>query len=276
MEPSIGMALLWMLFGAAHIGLTTHRLRSGLVERFGERGFVNRYSLLAGVTFIVYYALHRHDGVAGLALAGIPGLHTVGICLIGFGVVLMAASFSGYADSPMSIIVPGVRPPRGIARISRHCFFAGLTVFAIAHGLLATKLVGTVFFAGFVLVSVIGARHQDRKLLAKHGEPYAGYLAATSGLPFGALLSGKQRLPLAEFPWLGVIVGIAIAFALRQVHGSIFAYGGGVFVGIVLMGVGTLFVQELIHRRRAAGHEAATQGSGEAPGGRESQERRPA
>ena len=271
MEPSIGMALLWALFGAAHIGLTTHRARRALAERYGERAFINRYSLLAGVLFsllIVYYAVHRHEGAAGLALATVPGLHTLGLFLIGSGVVLMAASFSGYADSPMSIIVPGVRPPRGIARISRHCFFAGLTVFAIAHGLLATKLVGTVFFAGFALVSIIGARHQDQKLLARHGEPYAGYLAATSALPFGAMLSGRQRLPLAEFPWLAVAVGVAIAFALRQVHASIFAYGGGVFVALVLAGVGSLFLQELMHRRRSAGRETALAGSGEAPGER--------
>ena len=68
-----------------------------------------------------------------------------------------------------------------MARISRHCFFAGLTVFAVTHLLLATKLVGTVFFAGFALVAILGARHQDRKLLAKKGEPYAVQLYGRDG-----------------------------------------------------------------------------------------------
>ena len=268
MEPSIGMALLWALFGATHIGLTTARARSARVERYGERGFVNRYSLLAGVLFslvIIYYAFHRFDGAAGLALATVPGLHTLGLLLIGAGLVLMAASFSGYAESPMSIILPGVRPPRGIALISRHCFFAGLSVMAIAHMLLATKLVGTVFFAGFALVSILGARHQDKKLLAKHGQAYADYLAATSAVPFAAMISGRARLPLAKVPWLALGVGLLIAFALRQVHGSIFAYGGGVFVAITLAGVGSLFLQELLHRRRSPGGEAAIAEPGAAP-----------
>ncbi len=271
MEPSIGVALLWALFGATHIGLTTSRPRAALVERYGERAFRNRYSLLAAASFsalVVYYALHRGEGAAGLAFGSVPGLHSLGMVLIGGGVVLMAASFAGYKSSPMSAIAPSVRPPRGMARISRHCFFAGLTVFAVAHGLLATKLVGTVFFAGFALVSIFGARHQDRKLLAKKGEPYANYLAATSGVPFGALLSGRQRLPLTEIPWLAVAIGIVIAFALRQVHGSIFAYGGAAFLVVGLAGVGSLFVQEALHRRRAAARDETLAGSGAPPVGR--------
>ena len=113
MEPSIGMALLWALFGATHIGLTTRRARGALALRLGERGFVNRYSLLSAVLFsllIVYYALHRHEGAAGLALAGVPGLSALGIGGIGAGVVLMAASFQGYAESPMSIRITRLLP----------------------------------------------------------------------------------------------------------------------------------------------------------------------
>jgi len=52
---------------------------------------------------------------------------------------------------------------------------------------------------------------------------------------------------------------------LRQVHGSIFAYGGGIFVALTLGGVGSLFLQELLHRRRGASREAPIAESGAAP-----------
>ena len=81
-------------------------------------------------------------------------------------------------------------------RITRHAFFWGLGMLAIAHALLATRLVGTVLFTGVALVAIGGSYHQDRKLLARIGRPYADYLAATSAVPFAAIVAGRQR-----FPW---------------------------------------------------------------------------
>ena len=55
--------------------------------------------------------------------------------------------------------------------MTRHPFFVGVALLASAHVLLATRLVGAVFFAGLAALAILGARHQDRKILARRGAP---------------------------------------------------------------------------------------------------------
>src|SRR5439155_1644277 len=82
--------------------------------------------------------------------------------------------------------------------VSRHASFVGLALLGAAHALLATRLVGTVLMGGLTVFAVAGAWHQDRKLLRQRGEPYAAYLEATSTVPFGAIVAGRQRLAWQE------------------------------------------------------------------------------
>jgi hypothetical protein len=51
MDPVLSMSLLWIAFAGLHIGATTERPRAALVARYGERGFTNRFSLVAAVLF---------------------------------------------------------------------------------------------------------------------------------------------------------------------------------------------------------------------------------
>ena len=139
--------------------------------------------------------------------------------------------------------------PRGLERVTRHAFFAGLVIFSLAHALLATKLVGTVFLLGYAAVSALGAWHQDRKLLARFGEPFASYLRATSAVPFAAILSGRQQLVWRELPYVAIVGGVALAWGLRSIHEWIFAYGGAPFIAAVLGGVAVIGVVTLRQER---------------------------
>src|SRR5688572_5223244 len=59
MEPAIGVAVLALLFVATHVGLASDTVKSRLVGRLGEHGFVAAYSLIASLTFaavVTYYA----------------------------------------------------------------------------------------------------------------------------------------------------------------------------------------------------------------------------
>lgn len=262
MEPTLTMALLWTLFGATHIGLTTRRLREKAVDRLGEGGFTLLFSLISAIAFsalVVYYALHRTEGPAGLALARFDWIRPIGIGLISTGLALLAASLVAYRSSPMALASHEVRPPEGLARISRHAFFVGLSLFALAHALLASQLIGTLFFGGFAVVSILGARHQDRKLEARFGHSYTDYLATTSFVPFVAVYSKRQYIVWREIPWLGLATGFAIAFALRSVHGSILNNGGAWFIAATVAGAGAEILQYFVRRRRARVEPAAAQ-----------------
>jgi uncharacterized membrane protein len=259
MEPALTAALLWLVFGATHVGLATRRVRAALVAHLGEHGFTALFSVIASTTFavaIAYFAAHRNEGATGLALADVGALRGVLMAASVMGIVLVSAGSATYVGSPYDLFAGRVRAPRGIERITRHPFFAGLALFAMAHALLATRLIGTVGFAGLALVTIVGARHQDAKLLARGGTPYADYLAATSAVPFAAIVAGRQPFVWRELPLGAFAIGLAVAAGLRAVHGSIFAHGG-VWVIVTVIGGAGVFTWQSARRARRLGAAVA-------------------
>ncbi len=255
MRSVLGLTALWLVFGGMHIGLATCRVRDGLVSRLGERGFLALFSLIAAVSFSVlvhYYTLHRFDGPPGLALGAVPALRWTLMAVVVAGVMLIAASAVVYPRSPMAVFNKTVEAPRGIERVTRHALFVGAALLGAAHALLATRLVGAVLMGGLAVVAVAGAWHQDRKLLRQRGEPYAAYLEATSTVPFGAIVAGRQRLAWSELPAGALALGVVLAVVLRIVHGSIFAHGGAWVIAGVVGGAALLGAQSArrVRRRR--------------------------
>src|SRR5688500_8940104 len=212
-----------VVFFATHIGMAAAPVRDPLARRLGEAGFMGLYCLVASGAwaFLVYaYAIHRADGSAGLALAEVPAarwaLYAIGL----LGVALMTGAFAprAYWESPMMVLVGKVREPHGLERITRHPFFAGLVMLSGAHALLATRLTGTLFFGGLILVAVIGGAHQAGKLRRRHGAGYDQFLASTSAIPFAAIATGRQRLVAAELPWLFLLLGVGAGVGLHALH----------------------------------------------------------
>jgi uncharacterized membrane protein len=254
MQPAINVAILWLLFAGTHIGLATRRIRTPLAERLGPLGFSMLFSAVAALTFpllVHYYATVRFDGLAGLDLGRFAPLRAIAIGAIAAGVTLIAASLWRFPASTLALVDPRPFEPQGIERITRHPFFVGVALMGIAHVALAARLVGAVAFGGLAILTIAGAMHQDRKLLANVGAPYAEYLRQTSFVPFAAIATGRQRIVWRELPWAGLTVGLALAFALRSVHASIMSHGGAWVIGVVLGGAGLATLQMLAHRRRA-------------------------
>jgi len=264
MTPVFEIALCWLLFGGLHVGLTTGPMRRRLVGVLGEHGFTAVFSLAAAAAWsllAVTYAAHRFDGPPGLDLGSVPWLRGALAATAFAGIVLLIAGNAVYDGSPYAIFVAGQQPsPRGLERVTRHPFFAGVALFAVAHALLASRATGTVAFAGLALLAVFGAWHQDRKLRARRGEAFAAYLAATSAVPFGAVLAGRQRLTWRDLPLAYLAAGVALAWGLRHVHASIWGdHGIYVIVGVV----GGALIQLLLGIRRVRrAHSRTTEPTG--------------
>jgi uncharacterized membrane protein len=239
---------LWILFAGSHVGLAA--FREELVRRIGERGFYWGFLVVAALTFgalAVGYSFVRYEGPPGFAL-GLNETARVGLmATAAFGVVLMVGALapSGYWEAPIAVDVTGMRPAVGLERITRHPFMTGIVLLMGAHALLATRLTGTIFFAGFVFLAIVGSWHQGIKLRRRRGDDMVRYYEATSAIPFVAILRGKQRLVLRELPWLTLLFGVGAAVGLRHVHAGILAYhgaplalaaGGG---GFVIAAIGT-------------------------------------
>ena len=246
MAPSMTVGFVWLVFGGTHVGLATRRVRTRLVARLGEGGFVALYSLVAVLSFAALvgtYAVLRDAGAPGLELG--PLVRPVLIGVIAAGIVLAVAGIVPYPSSSYALFRTTSRAePRGLERITRHPFFAGTALLGLGHALLASRLTGVVFFGGLALFAFAGAWHQDRKLLAGRGADHAALMARTSIVPFAAILAGRQRLVARELPVGALALGGVAAWALGgPAHASIFAHGGAYVVIAVVGGAALASLQ---------------------------------
>ena len=239
MDPVLRVGLGFGLFAATHIGLALPSVRGVLVARLGRWGFTGLFVLVAWVTFgiaISSYAAHAGEGPAGLALGAIPSARLALIAAIAMGVMLMTGAFAGYGRSPFALGGEEVREPRGLERVTRHPFFVGVVLLGAAHALLAPRLVGAIATGSLALVAGVGTWFQDRKLLALRGQGYRDFLAATSSIPFAAILAGRQRLVWGELPFATLLLGLALVWALRAVHAHLFDHGGAYVIAVMILG----------------------------------------
>jgi uncharacterized membrane protein len=256
MEPLYAAALIALLFVGSHVGLATGPIRSRLVAHLGEWGFRMIFFAVAATSFavlIVYYADHRTEGGAGPGLALPPTARGLLVGAVVVGVTLMIASFATYAGSPYDVDRPNAaRPPRGLERVTRHPFLAGMALFASAHALLATHLIASVLMAALAVLAVVGAAHQDAKLRRLRGPAFGEYLASTSAVPFAAILSGRQPLAWRELPVVVIGLGLGIAAWLRYAHDRIFDHRGAWVVLVTIGGATAITIAAWLHDRRRA------------------------
>ncbi len=252
--PAFRTAAFWLLFGGSHVLLASHPLRSRLVARLGRNGFLLLFYAVASLTFSLLvhdFASHRLEGAAGPGLgAGPLGAFLGGVNA--FGLALVFAALLDYPRSAYAFDNVGASRPRGIETVTRHGFFVGLALLGASHVLLAPRLVGAVFMGSMAVFVLVGAAHQDRKLLRERGEPYRAYLAATSMFPFAAVLSGRTPLRARELPYLGLAAGVAAAFWLRGSHANLFADGGLWAILVVVGGAINFAIVDALRERRRA------------------------
>lgn len=254
MEEGWVTALWWALFGGTHVFLTVEKVRTPLVRRLGETGFIVSYSVIAIATFsglVNYVAGHLFDDPHASFLTTLPPVRGALFALSVLGFSIFVAGVLVYPGLPMSVFRHRTRPARGIQQITRHPFFSGVALWAAAHALLSVHPATFVFFLGFVVLSVVGGLHQDRRLIAELGEPYRTYVASTSFWPFVAIATKRQRIHWREQPWLAYAIGLGASLVLNELHAHIFDYGGAYIIGVVSLGSVVAIVNSKVRARQA-------------------------
>jgi len=162
-----------------------------------------------------------------------------------------------YAKSPSALFKPPIRAPARRRARDAPPLLRRRRAPGVAHLLLATRLVGTVFFAGLARYAILGAWHQDRKLLAAGARRMQAYLAVTSAVPFAAIVAAGSGLAWRRDPAARLVLGLGQVgprCAPRTLRSSPTA---GLVIGVVLAGAA------LSGRARVAAGAAAR---GHAPG----------
>jgi uncharacterized membrane protein len=219
MSATVTILLLWVLFAASHIGLSSTALRPRLVGRIGEQPFLGLYSVVALAIFVPlvwFYFAHKHVGPWLWAAPRSPAVLWLLYVGMGVGFVLMASSFT--QPNP-SLVGAGRGEARGVFLLARHPLFTGMAIWAALHLVVNASTADVAFFGGALVFLFVGTAHQDRRKLATGVPGYREFYEATPYLPF----TGRHTLTgLRELSPIGVGVGIALTVLLRVFHDPLF------------------------------------------------------
>ena len=219
----IGLALAVAFFVALHLIVAGTSLRGALVQRLGEGRYLTLFSLASGGGLVWLIVAYR----SGFASSDNRLLYSFGpraahiaaplmLVAVVFAVVGMVSP-NPTATGQDGRLKSGFEPV-GIQRITRHPFLWGVSLWATVHLFANGDAASVLLFSGFLLLAQAGTRSIDTKLLARHGEGYQRYLAATSNLPFWAIVTRKNQLRLSEIGWRRVLIAVAVYLGFVLLH----------------------------------------------------------
>jgi uncharacterized membrane protein len=230
MTPEIKLLLWWLLFGGTHVIGSALPVRERLIGALGLKGFKGLYTVVSFATFIPLcwvYAHNRHVGEQLFVAGPTLGLVAQGIMLLAIVVLLQGLTAKNPISTEAEMSGHYVAEPTGILRITRQPVNTATALIGMAHCLANPFLSDWIFWGGFVVFAVISAMHQDARKRATGPEPVREFLGATSSVPFGAILSGRQPLRGGEFNLVALAIAVGLFALLRYYHGAWFGGFGG-------------------------------------------------
>ena len=209
------------IFLALHFGLSSMALRPRLVASLGEDRFRLVYSLAAGVTLAAMIWAFARAPIAPM-WEPVHGMRWVAIVLMPLACILLVAGVSQRNPTMVagSFAPAGAAPATGALRITRHPVMWGIGLWGIAHVASAGTVRGFVVFGALAALALLGTERIDIKRAAGEPAAFGRLAAATSNLPFRAIVDGRQSLgaALAEIGAARLAGGVALYVALILAH----------------------------------------------------------
>jgi len=206
-------------FIATHF-MSSTLLRDALVRRLGEMTYLALYSLLAFATLgWMIWAYHR----APLEPLWV-GLRWLPAVVMPFAFVLLACGL--FARNPTAVGAAALlkRPDaaQGIIRVTRHPVMWAFILWSLAHLLARGEHMASVFFGGFLALASLGAQLMDERKARTLGEDWQRFAAATSYVPFAAILQDRNRFDAREIGWRNPALGLALYALVFWFHPPLF------------------------------------------------------
>ena len=205
--------------------MSTGSVRSPLVGKFGPVGFMGFYSFVAAVTFcwmIIEFgrAPFVETWTAPIAIAHLPaGIMPIALYFIVGAYTSKNPTMVGAQGRDWSSL-----EPVGVMAITRHPMAWGIGLWARSHMLTGGGLARLIFFGSIGALGFLGAWHQDKRKALQLGDAWPAYVAKTSFLPFGAVLSGRLRLRFADIGWWRIALALAIYGVVIVFHERIIGF----------------------------------------------------
>ena len=212
-HSSLVMLGLLFAFAVIHSGGAAFRTRaeSFVGARLWRIIFASASIPMASI-LILYFLVHRYDGIRLWNFQGIPGM-------VPFIWMTTAISFLFLYPATYNLLeIPALAKPQvrlyeqGIIRVSRHPQAIGQILWCVSHGLWIGSSFMLITSAGLIGHHLFSIWHGDRRLKVRFGEEFEKLKTNTSVIPFLAVFDGRQKLQWKEFirpSQLGILIAVA-------------------------------------------------------------------
>ena len=212
-------------FVLLHLLVSGTRLRGALVSGIGEGAYMGLFSLasLGGIVWLaIAYGHAKGVGETYWDLGRGARDAQLVVQLIAFLLIVPGLA----TRNPTSVKQEGAleRPDvvSGMLRITRHPFLWGVAIWAAGHLLANGDMPSILLFGSLLALAVLGTFSIDAKRKRALGAAWDGFAAQTSNLPFGAIVSGRQKLSLGEIGWWRILLAVVIWAAVLFAHPYLF------------------------------------------------------
>jgi uncharacterized membrane protein len=226
-----------VVFVGSHFGISSTGLRDVLVRRLGERPYLALYSAVALI--LLAWLIFAYVEIADPWTLWIrpPLLVVLPIVIMPLALLLIVGGYT--QRNPTAVMqgkpVPTDRPAPGVLAITRHPLMWGIGLWAIVHLVISDDVASIVFFGAFAILALHGTRMLDaKKRRTWPPEDWQRFAAATSNIPFAALLTSRNEFRFAEIGWWRILLVGVLDIALMVLHPKVL----GTLVGVNIFTAG--------------------------------------
>ena len=214
-----------VFFVLLHLLVSGTALRGAIVTMIGEAAFMGLFSLasVAGLVWLGWaYGQARGTGPVFWDLGA--GAKHAAVALVLLAMLLIVPGLT--TPNPTSVKQEGAlekpNAVQGMLRITRHPFLWGVAIWALAHLLANGDLPSVILFGSMLALALFGTASIDAKRKRALGARWDAFAGQTSGVPFAAILAGKQTLSVGEIGWWRLLLGVVVWAALLYGHPFLF------------------------------------------------------
>lgn len=212
-------------FVLLHLLVSGTALRGVFVRTIGEGPYMGLFSLasLGGIVWLsMAYGGARGTGEVFWG-AGAGAKHvTITIMLLSLLLIVPGLT----TPNPTSVKQEGAldKPDavKGMLRITRHPFLWGVALWAVGHLLVNGDTPSFILFGSVLILAISGTYSIDAKRKKALGAKWDAFAAQTSNVPFGAILTGRQKFSIVEIGLWRLALALAVWLALIFGHRLLF------------------------------------------------------
>lgn len=214
-----------VVFVLLHLLVSGTRLRGALVSGMGEGPYMGLFSL-ASVVAIVWLAMAygqaKGMGATWWTLGRGARDAQLLIQLLAFLLIVPGLFTRNPASVKQEAALDRPDAVTGMLRITRHPFLWGVAIWAAGHLLVNGDTPSILLFGSLLALAIFGTFSIDAKRRRALGDKWDAFSAQTSNVPFGAIVSGRQKLSLGEIGWWRILLAVVIYAAVLFAHPYLF------------------------------------------------------